>query len=275
MTLISTTKGKKNWPNLVSLSLRNALRQPSLPNPNNSPAPYTWETWHTLTRLAAEEIHAANPDVLIFLPGMDSGTNLTPLVQRLPLPPGNTTVFSPSSFASMGGGDFLDKLVLEIQTFEPAQDCKIFESQLYDLGFETLDSASAESSRNVLPLVMTQFGFLQSNGTYRNVYATCLAEYLPRQRAGWMLWVLAGSYYVREEVFEAEEGMGVLDGDWEGWREPEYVEGVLKPMVEASLLGGGDDVKKDSGGEGRRVVEGRLWMFCVAFSMSFMLLSGR
>ncbi|KAK4449060.1 glycoside hydrolase [Podospora aff. communis PSN243] len=215
----------KSWPNLVSMSLRNELRQP-LTKPELYKTSYNWETWYSLSRLGADAIHNANPDPLIFLSGMDSSTNFTAVAQGLPLHPG-TEVFNPANF-----NGYADKLVLEMHTYEPAQECTAFENKLFDLGFQTLDSAG---TGNALPLVMTEFGFLQANETHKNVYVTCLSRYLPAQRVGWMIWVLAGSYYVRELTHDYDETWGLLSHDWSEWRSPEYIEGGLKPMVNASL----------------------------------------
>ncbi|KAK0613523.1 glycoside hydrolase superfamily [Immersiella caudata] len=124
-----------------------------------------------------------------------------------PLTP-STEVFNPASF-----NDYADKLVLELHTYDPAQECAAFEKKLFNLGFRTLDSTSA---KNTLPLVMTEFGFLQVNETYKDIYGTCLSNYLPAQRVGWMMWVVAGSYYVRELTHDYDETWGLLNHDWSG-----------------------------------------------------------
>jgi hypothetical protein len=207
------------------MSLRNELSQP-LTEPELYKTSYNWETWYSLSRLGADAIHAANPNVLIFLSGMDSFTNFTAVARGLPLTPG-TEVFKPANF-----NGYADRLVLEMHTYDPAQECAAFENKLFDLGFQTLDSMSA---KNTLPLVMTEFGFLQANETYKNVYIMCLGKYLPSQRVGWTVWVLAGSYYIRELTHDYDETWGLLNNDWSEWRSPEYIEEGLKPMVNASL----------------------------------------
>jgi len=206
------------------MSLCNELRQP-LTKFELYTKSYNWETWHSLSRLGADAIKAANHNFLIFLSGIDSSTNFSVVAQGLPLTPG-TVIFSPASF-----GSYADKLVIEMHSYDPAPDCTAFGKKLFNLGFQTLDA----SAKNILPLVMTEFGFQQSNQTYKNVYATCLEKFLPVQRVGWMVWVLSGGYYVRERAQDYDETWGLLTHDWSGWREPGYVEEALRPMVNASL----------------------------------------
>ncbi len=52
-----------------------------------------------------------------------------------------------------------------------------------------------------------------------------------RGKAGWMIWVLAGSYYIRSGTQDYEEGWGLLKHDWSDWRSPSYVNGQLLKMV--------------------------------------------
>src|SRR4051812_11345575 len=147
------------------MSLRNELRQP-LTEPELYLPSYNREIWSSLSRLGASAIHAANPSPLIFLSGMDSSTNLSVIAQGLPLATGTET-FSLSNFEG-----YADKLILEIHTYRPAQECAAFEKKLFDSELSALDAATA---KNTLPVVMTGFG-LQSNETYKNAYVACLSR---------------------------------------------------------------------------------------------------
>lgn len=100
---------------------------------------------------------------------------------------------------------------------------------------------------------MTEFGFEQGDETWKtDVYATCTTESLPKQKVGWFVWVLAGSYYIREGRQGDDESWRLLDAEWNGWRNQEFVEDGLKKMVEASFEGvnGGGEGGDGEGGSG-------------------------
>ncbi|GAB1312630.1 Putative beta--galactanase [Madurella fahalii] len=221
----------KSWPALTSMSLRNEPRQP-LTNFTLYSETYNWQTWYHYTKLGASAINAANADLLILLPGMDSSTQLGAIVRGEPLAPG-TAPFNKTDFAR----DYTDKLVLEMHAYsilasDRPTDCASFAARLYSNGFEAL----ADGAANRFPLLVTEFGFAQDETTWRSdVYAVCIADYLPAQRVGWFLWVVAGSYYVREGRHDDDEPWGLLTHDWSGWRSPGFVEGGLTEMVDATL----------------------------------------
>ncbi|KAJ2981964.1 hypothetical protein NUW58_g6550 [Xylaria curta] len=230
----------KTWPNLMSMSLRNELRI-SLTNQQlvNS---YTWEDWYKHVRQGADAIHSANPDVLIFLSGLDSDKNLTAIVRGTALEPGTQT-FNRGDF--QGYGD--NKLVLELHAYDnilgtPSSDCSVIKDNLFNAGFETL----TRSAVNRFPLVVTEFGFPQNATTNKDPYASCLLDYFPSQNAGWMLWSLGGSYYIREGSRDYDEEWGLLSHDWSTWRSPGFINDVVSPAVKASMAPISDD--GDSGG---------------------------
>ncbi|KAK3343681.1 glycoside hydrolase superfamily [Lasiosphaeria hispida] len=174
----------KSWPNLMSMSLQNELRQPLL-NLTFFDTSYNWERRYQFTQLGAAAVVAANPALLIFLSGIDSDTKLDAVVQGRPLTPG-TALFDAAGF----GAAAADRLVLELHTYDAPASCSAMEARLYASGFQALDG----TARTTLPLMMTEFGFAQDERGWGDVYARCLAKYLPRQNAGWMIWVLVGSY---------------------------------------------------------------------------------
>src|SRR6266566_248434 len=95
----------------MSMSLRNELRQP-LDNLTLYNETYNWETWYGYVQQGASAIHAKNPDVLVFLGGIDSDTTLAPLVQGTALAPGNAT-FSGAALDAPA-----DKVVLELHHYD-------------------------------------------------------------------------------------------------------------------------------------------------------------
>jgi hypothetical protein len=56
-------------------------------------------------------------------------------------------------------------------------------------------------------MLVTEYGYDQV-ADYKGVYAMCLQSYLPAQHVGWTLWVLAGSYYIRDGTQDYEETWG-------------------------------------------------------------------
>ena len=210
----------------MSMSLRNEPREPDDDLSLNVTA-YNWEDWYEHVKSGVAAIHTANPDVLIFLSGLDFDTYLTPVVQGTALTPGNAT-FDRADFGSAGA----DKLVLELHNYQKdATSCATLEADLYEDGFEALTPAAA----NMFPVLMTEWGFAMDATTWQGVYASCLTDYLPAQKAGWMMWVIAGSYYIREGTQDYDETWGLLNHDWSDWRQPEYVQEALIPMIKKTL----------------------------------------
>jgi hypothetical protein len=98
--------------------------------------------------------------------------------------------------------------VLELHNYATtATSCSSLESSLYSAGYNALDSTNT-AVVNVMPVVMTEFGHLQDDATYASVYSTCLKSYLTGIHGGWMIWVLAGSYYIREGGQDLDETWG-------------------------------------------------------------------
>ena len=206
------------------MSLRNEPRSPD-DNTTLVDETYNWEYWYEYVKEGASTINTANPDPLIFLSGLDFDTYLTPVVEETALTPGDST-FSFDDFPA-------DKMVLEIHNYDnDATDCSSLESSLYSDGFEALNTTA---DVNHFPVVMTEWGFLMDNETWLETYTQCLEEYLPAQKAGWMIWVLAGSYYIRSGTQDYDETWGLLTHDWSDWRSPDFVQGGLIPMVNATI----------------------------------------
>ena len=228
-----------SWGNLMSMSLRNELRSPE-DEPSLASSSYNWENWYENIVPAANAINAANPNVLIFLSGLNYDTDLSPIPIAGALGGGYT--FHKSSFS------YANKLVLEIHNYATTTtSCSSLESSLYSTGYNALDSTNS-AVVNVMPVVMTEFGHLQDDATYATVYSTCLESYLTGIHGGWMIWVLAGSYYIRQGIEDYDETWGVLFLDrkarplltiwtgllthnWSAWRDPNGISSVIIPMV--------------------------------------------
>ncbi|PYH96903.1 cellulase family protein [Aspergillus ellipticus CBS 707.79] len=216
----------KSLPGVKSIGMRNELRSPDDDTTLADDA-YNWPTWYENMVENANQVHEVNPDLLLFFSGLDYDTTLSPIPTASDL--GNGTSFKKTDF------DFEDKIVLEIHNYDnSATSCSSLESSLVSDGFDALETDNSDIV-NVLPVVMTEFGYLMDNTTYTEVYPTCLKEYLPSVHAGWMIWVLAGSYYIRQGTQDYDETWGLLDHTWESWRSPDAIESGIIPMVEASL----------------------------------------
>lgn len=215
----------------MSMSLRNELRQP-LSNISLFRNSYNWEDWYSYVRQGAGAINKANPNVLIFLSGLDSDATLEPVVQGEELKPGTAT-FKKSDF-----NGYADKLVLELHMYlningPGPSDCNEVKDELFSGGFQAL----TDNAHNRFPVMMTEFGFGQDNQSTKTPYVQCLMDYLVDQKAGWMIWALSGSYYIRQGKEDADEPWGLLTHDWSSWRASDFVEDDLIPMVNNTKAG--------------------------------------
>ncbi|KAI9728849.1 MAG: hypothetical protein M1834_007236 [Cirrosporium novae-zelandiae] len=215
-----------SWTSLTSMSLRNELREPD--NSTLDELSYNWHDWYINVVAAADAINAANPDVLIFLSGLNFDTEFHPIPAGSDL--GSGIVFNKSDFA------YADKLVLEIHDYATVTSCSSEESRLYYNVLGALNTSDSDIV-NIFPVVMTEWGLAQTTSGYTAAYASCLADILPEQQVGWMIWVLAGSYYIREGTQDYEESWGLFDHEWDDWRCPDCIEDDLIPMINATLQG--------------------------------------
>jgi len=176
--------------------MRNELRSPD-DKPSPAPQAYNWGVWHTNMVAAANMINAANPNILIFYSGLNFDTTLEPIVSGSDL--GNGVRFQKSSFA------YSNKIVLEIHNYQnSATSCDSMKSGLQNNAFKALTA----SGNSAMPVVLTEFGFNQGDNSYSGVYASCLRTYIPSLKAGWTVWVLSGSYYIRSGTQDYEETWG-------------------------------------------------------------------
>ena len=151
---------------------------------------------------AAEAVNAANPDILIFLSGLNYDTNISALVTGQDL--GGGYRFDLRDFK------FRDKLVYELHDYSFDQtfsDCATFDADLNSDGFSVVNM-SDPSVKNRLPLVVTEFGFAPED--YPTLYAQCLKQLLVRERIGWTMWDISGSYYIRQGIQNFDETWGKL-----------------------------------------------------------------
>lgn len=174
---------------------------------------------------AIELVNQANPNILIFLSGLDYDTKMAPIATGADLGSGKKFLLSNYKYAN--------KLVLELHDYENgATNCGSMEGGLWDNGF----IATSPSTVNNMPVVLTEFGFSQAGNDYTTTYATCIKKLMPQWKTGWMVWVLSGSYYIREGTQDYEETWGLLNHNWSAWRSTAAIT-ALQGMIDASLKG--------------------------------------
>ncbi|OTA55855.1 glycoside hydrolase [Hypoxylon sp. EC38] len=219
----------KSWQNLMSMSLRNELRTP-LSNFTFASESYNWENWYTYIKQGSDAIHSANGDVLIFLSGLSSDQDLSPVVNGTELTPGSAT-FNRDDFSG-----YANKLVLELHAYDNIlgpgpSDCSKVEDKLSNAGFKALTS----DATNQFPVVLTEFGLVQNGTSAQDPYISCVLDYVSSQNAGWMIWAIQGSYYIREGIQDHDESWGLLVHDWSDWRSPNFANNSLSSTVKKTL----------------------------------------
>lgn len=149
---------------------------------------------------AASAIHTANPDVLVFFSGLESDFNIEPAV-------GGSTLLDPAFSFNPADYEWSNKLVFEMHEYDESisSSCTVYKAILNSFGAD----ATTKSGR-AAPLVISEWGHDQTDasGAYNSAYATCLREFMLDRGFGWMLWVLGGSYYIREGIQNYDESYG-------------------------------------------------------------------
>lgn len=220
------------------MGLRNELRAAKVAEPVD------WYTWYIHMTAAADAVHEADANALIFFSGLSYDTYIDPipLGKTLNGTTGTSTAnktakFVPENFA------WKDKIVLEIHKydFEATQDdCATFKRKWYQKGFQAVNPEDPVT-KYTFPMVISEWGFIH-NGTYWNqtTYARCLVEMVKEYQVSWQHWELSGSFYLQTRpnrtpntLVGADEAWGLLNYDWTAIRSPITLENSLYKMIEA------------------------------------------
>jgi endoglucanase len=206
--------------------MRNELRAAKISEPVD------WYTWYVHMTSAADAVHNADPDALIFFSGLSYDTYIDPI------PLGKT--LNGTKGTSTAG----KKIVLEIHKydFEATQDdCATFKRKWYQKGFQAINPQDP-ATKYLFPMVISEWGFIQ-NGTYWNqtTYAKCLIEMVKEYQVSWQHWDISGSFYLqtrpgrkpKETIQGLEEFWGLLNYDWSTIRSPVTLENSLYKMIDA------------------------------------------
>ncbi|KHN06534.1 Endoglucanase [Glycine soja] len=181
---------------VVGISLRNELRG-SRQNVND---------WYKYMVKGAEAAHAANPDVLVILSGLNFDTDLSFLRDRpVSLTFKGKLVFEVHRYGFTDGGAWADG--------NPNQVCgKVtanIKKTLVDQGW---------------PLFVSEFGGdLRGTNVNDNRYLNCFLALVAELDLDWAYWTLVGSHYFREGVIGMEEFYGLLSWDWNQVRSTSFL----------------------------------------------------
>ncbi|KAL9678818.1 hypothetical protein QQ045_016669 [Rhodiola kirilowii] len=192
----------KNNPTVVAMSMRNELR-----GPRENVA-----DWFNYTHQGATTIHAANPNVLVFISGLNFDTHF-------------------SFLSNMSYGFPLDnKLLFEFHWYSFSQQHSqrdwgtepLYQScATYTQWFDTEAGFIFRNTTNLYPLILTEFGIDERGmDVAANNFLTCFCTIAAGNELDWGLWALQGSYYIRSGVPGPEEDYGVLDNNWSQPRNP-------------------------------------------------------
>ena len=206
-------------PNLVGISLRNELRGPRQ-NPSD---------WHTFMTMGARVVSAANPNLLIFIAGLNNDTDLhflssSPSADHLSINVSTAQhklVYEMHWYASSYGVNFAQGNLNQV--------CAIATSTITASGaFMALSSNT--SSSFVAPLFISEFGIDQRGGNKAsNRYINCLFAFMASLDLDWSYWALQGSYYRRFGNEGDEEYSGILNAQWNAPRNMTFL-GKLQAM---------------------------------------------
>ncbi|KAI3945642.1 hypothetical protein MKW92_016760 [Papaver armeniacum] len=199
---------------VVGMSLRNELRGRK----------QNVKDWYKYMQQGAEAVHAANPNILVILSGLNFDAELSFLAKQ----PVNLT--------------FTGKLVYEVHWYaftnsdqwtngNPNHACGILVNSLMRRTGFLLE-------QGVAPLFLSEFGIDQRGTNVNdNRYINCMMGVAAELDLDWAQWPLVGSYYLRQGVRGMEEFYGVLDYNWCGARNSSFIERISS--IQAPFQGPG------------------------------------
>lgn len=148
----------------------------------------------------AEAVHAANPDVLVILSGLNFDTNLSFIRNEAVKLSFNGKLMFEVHYYSFSDGQALT-------SGNPNQVCgQVTENVMRRAGF-LLDQG--------WPLFVSEFGVdLRGTSVNDNRYLNCFMALVAQLDLDWALWTLGGNYYIRQGDVGMEEYFGILNSDW-------------------------------------------------------------
>lgn len=192
----------KGYTNVVGMSLRNELRGQR----------QDVKTWYKYMQKCAEGVHAANPNVLVILSGLNYDLDLSFLQEN----PVNLS--------------FSKKLVFEIHWYGFSDGDAWVTGNSNEVCGRIIDSMASRAMFLLdqgYPLFMSEWG-VDQRGTNENDnrYLNCVLGWAAEHDLDWALWSLVGSYYYREGVVGMEEFYGALNWNWKEPRNTSFLEKI-------------------------------------------------
>ncbi|KAL0935453.1 cellulase family protein [Colletotrichum truncatum] len=219
--------GKANWKSFSSMGLRNEIRDATIAPPSPTLEPMTWETWKTRMLQGANAVHNANPDILIFFGGRLLDVDIS-------APVNGKHLSEPNFNFSIAEQPFRNKFIFEQHQYDQTglvgDNCTSYVGVLNELGSNAVSISGPGTNR--APLVMGEWGHDQTDdsGVFKHNFRTCLMQFMIEQRINWMVWVIGGSYYIREGTADRDEPWALLDHTWSSYRGKESIKQLQKDM---------------------------------------------
>ncbi|KAJ3033895.1 hypothetical protein HDV00_005664 [Rhizophlyctis rosea] len=181
----------KQWSNVMGMSLRNEPRGHA-----------DWLSWYSNMTSAADIVHTANEDILIFFSGIDFDSTLRPIAVRADL--GNGTKFNPAE------RPWGPKAVLELHSYG-STNCPGAWVNLLQAGFKSAVEGMMADAALKIPVVLTEFGAVQNDQFPKTSFGSCMATLIREWNISWIMWGLQGSYYIREGKQDYDESYGMVN----------------------------------------------------------------
>ncbi|KAF5320056.1 hypothetical protein D9611_010308 [Ephemerocybe angulata] len=192
-------------PNVIGISLRNELRAVSGQDGNNH------ADWYNFVTQGAKAVREGNSNLLVVVGGPSYALDLSFIYNKM-----------------LDKSVFGDKLVWEFHNYSWSgigDSCTSHTKLMSDKAGYLLVANKTYTA----PLFLSEYGWAQSNpSAAENAYISCLVKYLESNDAEWAYWALQGSYYVREGKINFDEGFGLLNANWSGWRNSSFPRAVGK-----------------------------------------------
>lgn len=189
----------KDHPNVVGISIRNELRAVSGQDGNGH------ADWYTYVTQGARAVREGNSNLLVVIGGTSYALDLSFIGSKM-----------------LDRSVFGDKLVWEFHNYAwsgGGNDCNSQQKFMGDRAGYLL----VQNKTYTAPLILSEFGWAQNNPTAEErTYASCIRQYMENNDAEWVYWGLMGSYYVREQRTNFDEGFGLLNANWSGWRNSSF-----------------------------------------------------
>ncbi|KAK2438462.1 glycosyl hydrolase 5 family protein [Trifolium repens] len=185
--------------NVVGMSLRNELRGPK----------QNVDDWYRYMVQGAEAVHAANPDVLVILSGLNFDKDLSFIAKRpVSLTFTEKLVFEAHWYGFTDGQAWVSGNLNQV-CGQVAGNMKRMSGYLVDQGW---------------PLFVSEFGVdLRGTNVNDNRYLNCFIAYAAELDLDWALWTLVGSYYFRQGTMGMEEFYGIINWDWSQVRNASFL----------------------------------------------------